>query len=403
MSKSRGHVRHEEHEEHEEHINHEAWVIPYADLLTLLMALFLVLFAVGRTDLEKFKKMAQSFKQEFGNSATSQVVSLGGSGDNPTGDGGSGILAADLTPQQPAAITTTTTSPADQALEEKNAAIQAAQTEANSLQGVEDSVRSVADAFGVGGQLNFTIDARGLVVTIVTDQVLFQPGDADLQAEGLTVLDVVAQALANVPNDVSVEGHTDDRPISNSRYASNWELSNARATSVLRYLIEHDQIPASRLSAVGYADQRPIADNSTIEGAAKNRRVEIVVKAAVSLDPVLGAPGAPGAPAADAPAGVVASAGVAGEATATATTVAGAGAGGVAGTPPNVVPNVVPNLEPLGPTTTQTASEGPAPVADIEAITGTSFPSADPNVIPDMGPNVDPTRAPGTASAASGQ
>ena len=96
----KGHKQHEEHEEHEEHVNHEAWVIPYADMLTLLMALFLVLFAIGRTDLEKFKKLAESFRQEFGGSgASSQVVTIseGSGGESPL-DGGEGVLDTNSLP-----------------------------------------------------------------------------------------------------------------------------------------------------------------------------------------------------------------------------------------------------------------------------------------------------------------
>ncbi len=288
MSSARGHNRHVEHEEHEEHVNHEAWVIPYADMLTLLMALFLVLFAIGRTDLEKFKKMSLSFKQEFGNSNSAQVVTLGGAGDNPAGDGGSGIVSENISPVAPAP---TTTSPADQALAEKQATEAAAQAEATSLDGVQQILEQQAALAGLGANLGFKLEARGLVVTIVTDQVLFQAGSADLQAGGVSILDVVAQALTKVPNDVAIEGHTDNRPISSARYPSNWELSNARATSVLRYMLDHDGIPASRLSATGYADTKPVADNSTPEGAAKNRRVEIVVVAEVPLSPALNVDG----------------------------------------------------------------------------------------------------------------
>lgn len=281
MSKSRGHHRHEEHEEHEEHVNHEAWVIPYADMLTLLMALFLVLFAVGRTDLEKFKKLAESFRAEFGGNS-SKAISLGGTGEELVGSGGGGILSGDVSPES----TTTTISPADQALAEKEAAQAAAQEAVDSLGGVEEAVQQAAELAGLGDKVGLSIDARGLIVTIVTDQVLFPSGSADLDPSGYEILDIVAQALAAVPNDIGVEGHTDSRPISNNRYRSNWELSTARATSVLQYLVSHG-IASSRLSATGHADMMPVADNATAEGAAQNRRVEIVVKASVSLDPVL--------------------------------------------------------------------------------------------------------------------
>ncbi len=284
MSKSRGHHRHEEHEEHEEHVNHEAWVIPYADMLTLLMALFLVLFAVGRTDLEKFKKLSESFRNEFGGES-SKPVSLGGTGEELVGSGGGGILSGDASAHSTS--TTTTISPADQALVEKEAAQAAAQDAIDSLGGVEQAVQQAADVAGLGDSVGLTIDARGLIVTIVTDQVLFASGSADLAAAGVPILDVVAQALAAVPNDISIEGHTDSRPISNSRYRSNWELSTARATSVLQYLLLHG-IDAKRMTPAGHGDTMPVGDNATVEGAAQNRRVEIIVKATVSLDPVFG-------------------------------------------------------------------------------------------------------------------
>ena len=370
MSKSRGHARHEEHEEHEEHVNHEAWVIPYADMLTLLMALFLVLFAVGRTDLEKFKKLAASMRHEFGNSST-EVVDLGGSGDNPTGDGGAGILTADVSPSVPAASTTTTISPADQALGEKEAAQAAANQEATSLEGVKESVQAAADAFGLGSSLNLTLDARGLVVTIVTDQVLFQAGDADLQPAGLSILDVVGQALLKVPNQISVEGHTDNRPISNARFADNWALSNARATSVVRYFIQQDGIPADRLSATGYADTKPIADNTTADGAARNRRVEVIVKAEVSLAPLQGADGTvtPVTPAAP-----VSPSGGTDPVTAT-TTPSGASASGDG------------SSAATGSTLADVASD--PPVDGLDQVTGTTVGPVVPDLTPHLGPGLN--------------
>jgi len=309
---SKGHKRHEEHEEHEEHVNHEAWVIPYADMLTLLMCLFLVLFAIGRTDASKAKLAAQSIKNQL--EGTGPVVALGGEGNKPI-IGGNGVLdnsgAAVPTTAQggldpfvvaprptPVATTlpsgeggesTTTTSPGDRALAEEQAATEQAQVAVESLQAVEDFLRSSADANGIGNQLAFSMEARGLVLTIVTDQVLFEAGQATLQPDGVAILDLISTALGEIPNHVSIEGHTDSRPISTSRFPSNWELSTARATSVLRYLIDVHQLDPARLSAAGYADTRPIDDNSTVVGAERNRRVEVVVLADVSLQPALDA------------------------------------------------------------------------------------------------------------------
>jgi chemotaxis protein MotB len=300
---AKGHKAHEEHEEHEEHVNHEAWVIPYADMLTLLMALFLVLFAIGRTDANKAKAAAESFKAQLGGG---QVVSLGGGAGASPIAGGNGVL--DNSSAAPSATTVpgvgpvvivpapvtlpsdipTTTSPGERALAAEAAAHDAAAEAAASLEDVEHALQEQANADGIGSQVAFDLQARGLVLRIVTDQVLFEPGSADLQPGGVQILDVVASALAKLDNNISVEGHTDSRSISTSRYPSNWELSTARATSVLRYLVDRHSLAGPRLSASGFSDTHPIDDNATAQGAARNRRVEIVILSSVSLQPVLG-------------------------------------------------------------------------------------------------------------------
>lgn len=274
-----------DHEEHEEHVNHEAWVIPYADMLTLLMALFLVLFAVGRVDTEKFKKMAESFRDEFGSGAGEQVVDLGGGSGSPL-DGGSGVLDLDA-----AAVPETPSAAADEALAEKESAEAAATAAAEALDGVRQAVQLHADAAGLGSAIGFRTEPRGLVVAIVTDQVLFDPGRAELQADGLAILDIIADALGETSYDLAVEGHTDARPIATSRYPSNWELSTARATSVLRYLVDAHGLDPARMAAAGYADTRPLDPAATAEAEARNRRVEIVVLSDVDLS-VAEAPGA---------------------------------------------------------------------------------------------------------------
>jgi chemotaxis protein MotB len=273
-AKSRGHHRHEEHEEHEEHVNHEAWVIPYADMLTLLMALFLVLFAVGRTDIEKFKKLAESFREEFGNGGSAEIVSVGtgNTGDLPI-DGGNGVL------DNPVIIPTV--EQIDEAVHQ--AETNAAEAAVAGLDEVREHIQGVADEQGVGDKIAFRFEGRGLVLTVLNDSVLFEPGQATLQPEGLAILDLVTQSLMTLPNDIAIEGHTDSRPISTSRYPSNWELSTSRATSVLRYMLLQGFDPA-RVSAAGYADTRPVADNTTAEGQSANRRVEIVIVSDIPLD-----------------------------------------------------------------------------------------------------------------------
>ena len=271
--------RHEEHEEHEEHVNHEAWVIPYADMLTLLMALFLVLFAIGRTDLEKFKKLAESFRQEFGNSSTSDVVSVGnGTGDSPL-DGGNGVLENSGT-NKPSPLQV------EQAVQQ--AALDKAEGAVDELQKIEDGILVDAAEANLGDKLAFRFEGRGLVLSLLNDGVLFRPGEATLQPEGMEVLRLVMANLEDLPNAIAIEGHTDSRPISTTRYPSNWELSTSRATSVLRYM-ELQGFEDTRLSASGYGDTRPVADNSTPAGQAMNRRVEIVILSEISLKPAIDA------------------------------------------------------------------------------------------------------------------
>ena len=295
---SRG-KRRDHDEEHEEHVNHEAWVIPYADVLTLLMALFLVLFALGRTDEEKLELAAESFRRELGDGSMLDF-GLGTGGSGPLTEGAASVLdgagpapiRSDIDPEVPSPPTTL---PADDAIGPPEFVIvPSADPDAvppATFQPVEDADEVMGDPLtevaqvvlaraagtGLADAIQLRREARGLVVTIVTDQVLFQEGRAEVQPDGVRILDVVADALAGLPNAVMIEGHTDSRPISTSRYPSNWELSTARATSVLRYLVEQSGFPPDRLSAAGYADTRPLAGGTDTAALARNRRVEIVV------------------------------------------------------------------------------------------------------------------------------
>jgi chemotaxis protein MotB len=288
MAESRGKKGHHDHEEHEEHVNHEAWVIPYADVLTLLMALFLVLFALGRTDQAKLELAADSFRRELGGSGSVFDLGLGANGTGPLPSGGLSVL--DGAGPAPVRSDLAAIGPTEPEIEPgaKPGTLPAATFEvieqADELMGdplteVEQVVRARAAGTGLASAIGFRREARGLVVTIVTDQVLFDDGRADVRPDGFGILDVVADALADLPNVVTIEGHTDSRPISTTRFPSNWELSTARATSVLRYLTEERAFPADRLSASGYADTRPVADGDDAASLAKNRRVEIVVLA----------------------------------------------------------------------------------------------------------------------------
>ncbi len=284
MSGDGGGHHEEEHEEHEEHVNHEAWVIPYADLLTLLMAMFVALFAISNVDLMKFKKLAEGFSDALraGSGTSATVVDLGGSGDKIFA-GPLNALAATVTiaaeigakavldPSSPEAAATK--------LQNLPQAVQDAERSGTSeLQALEKMVQAQAAAGGMTGNLQTRIDERGLVITVVTDQVVFGSGSSELGSGGAEILDVVGRALATVDNVVLVEGHTDSNPINTAAFPSNWELSGARAGAVLRYFQLHAGLTAGRLQSAGFADTRPIDTNDTEAGRSRNRRVEVIVE-----------------------------------------------------------------------------------------------------------------------------
>lgn len=263
MSKKKHH-----HEEHEEHVNHEAWVIPYADMLTLLMALFLVMWATSQTDVNKAKAVATGFAD-----------SLGIQGDGQ-GVGGKGVLeGGEAVKPNPAKVDIAPTQEAEafSALEAQKFAEVEAKKAAADLRKLQESITKSEAASGIPQELAFKIEGRGLVVSIVSEGVLFDPGSADLRPEGRAVLDGLIGPLKAADNRISIEGHTDNRPISTARFPSNWELSTARASSVLRYLITTHGMNPSRLSASGYGDQQPVAPNVDDAGRGRNRRVDLAI------------------------------------------------------------------------------------------------------------------------------
>ena len=257
-------------EEHEEHVNHERWLITYADMITLLMVLFIVLFAIGQTDLRKFAQLRDSLNN-----------SLGGKGGNPVFKGGAGPLTGSLNiaPKDKLGVQEVAAQQAQQAqeaLQQQQQHQDAIQKQDRSFDAAKQEIQQSLDKAGLGSTVQFHKETRGLVVSVVSDRVLFDLGSADLRPEGVQVLNGMAPALVNLPNAITIEGHTDNRPISSPLYPTNWELSTARATSVLRYLVTKS-VPGNRLAAAGYADQKPIAPNDTDTHRAENRRVEVVI------------------------------------------------------------------------------------------------------------------------------
>jgi chemotaxis protein MotB len=269
--------RHAAHHE-EEHENHEAWVIPYADMLTLLMGLFVVLWAISSADMAKLEALQTSFAGSLGMATTGESAASGG-GEGAL-DGTNGVLdGGAIAPVTVGGVEVSQERIEDAvgALEREEEAAEARAIEDEQLAAVEQAITEHAAATGVAHAVGFRREDRGLVVSIVSDQVLFEPGSAELRPEGRIVLDGLAEALVALPNPIAIEGHTDDVPISTARFPSNWELSTARATSVLQHLLSAYAFPPHRLTASGYGEQHPVADNGDPAGRSRNRRVDIAV------------------------------------------------------------------------------------------------------------------------------
>jgi len=243
----------------EEHENLERWLISYADFITLLFATFVVLYALSQLDLAKFKDLQVSLRKAFG--APNLIQGDAGILDNS----GKSIMSEAGQQSQDAFIPP---------LLDQN---QVKQEQSN----FEDAKKALGELNkppGVQKSLKVDINERGLKVNII-DSVIFTSGSAQIKKSSFPLLNQIGSTLKTKFPDslIRIEGHTDNIPVKSSQYPSNWELSSARASSIVRYLIGNLGFDETKFAAVGYADSRPIASNSTEEGRIKNRRVEIVV------------------------------------------------------------------------------------------------------------------------------
>jgi len=225
---------------HEEHENHERWLVSYADFITLLFAFFVVMYSVSSVNEGKFKVLSESLVSSFNNKKTVGELS---------------IVSLPINKNTP--IQVQEKPPADNA--RAFLSVANAITAANVPQGVQ-----------------ITTTERGLNIRI-KDDALFQSGSARLNPQIEEFIDLIASLVKELPNGIAVEGHTDNQPIRSSLYPSNWDLSTARANTLVRYLINQHHLADYRLSSTGYAGSRPVELNDTPEGQASNRRVEIIV------------------------------------------------------------------------------------------------------------------------------
>ncbi len=235
------------------------WLLTYSDLITLLLAFFVVMYSMSRIDSKKFGKMSEHLQGAFHSEEDRGQASAGES------DLGSGVLKVGRLKTVAQHLRSSLGTSKDQvSMGGQGVPI----TRADSVAG--------QSGFSATEPISMEINERGLVIHVV-ESALFESGQATLKPEALAVLDKIAKEIMNLPNQVRVEGHTDDRPITTTRFPSNWELSSARATAVVRYLIEKHEFSPERLSALGFGEYRPLAPNTSDENRAKNRRVDIVV------------------------------------------------------------------------------------------------------------------------------
>lgn len=217
-----------------------AWMTTFGDMMTLLLTFFVLLYSMSSIDVAKFEQAMGSLQGHLGVLSGGKAISTQQKLDR-------GDIGQNFTP-----ITSRV------------------------LRRAMSEVETFVEEEEVGQDVSTEMTQRGLVIRF-TGQLLFDVGEADIRSEGEEVLLKVSQIIKEVPNDVLVEGHTDNLPINTNDFPSNWELSTSRATTVIRYFIENEDVDPDRLSASGYSEYQPLRPNDNPENRAENRRVEIVL------------------------------------------------------------------------------------------------------------------------------
>ena len=232
---------------HEEEAG-EAWLLPYSDLMTLLLALFIALFAMSQTDSSKMQALAQAFTAAFNMGGPSFFSGMGPS----------------------TAMPNTPTTPADST---NSAYMQ----ENENLREAQEKLEQYIKENNLQDQISTELSEEGLMIRL-KEKALFASGSAALQGQAEQIVPVIAGLLASLPERVTISGHTDNVPIATAQFPSNWELSSSRAVNLMRGLMgAQPSLNPARFSALGYSEYRPIATNDTEEGRAQNRRVEVFI------------------------------------------------------------------------------------------------------------------------------
>ena len=261
----------------EEHTNHERWLVTYADMVTLLMVLFIVMFAMSQVDQKKFDQLKAGLAVGFGQAPTIE------SGSTSILDQNGDSAAEAIAPTQFAIDTKlANASPATKANPQhadaqEQARMNQARDEVNRLKQLLDRLNRALRAHHLEDDVQASIDNRGLVVSLVSRHVVFEPNLATLSARGQQVIDTLAPVLRDIPDPLEIDGHTNQVKVKPKYYPTDWELSAARAVTVLRRLNEADHVPAARMTASAFGHEKPLIDPRKPGSQRINKRVDIVV------------------------------------------------------------------------------------------------------------------------------
>ncbi|SHF79817.1 flagellar motor protein MotS [Ornithinibacillus halophilus] len=240
------------------------WMVTYSDMVTLILVFFILLFSISQIDSAKFDAVTESFRNRVIFDFNPSPIPM----DNPTEHSShekSGEQSNEFE------------NPTDLPEKSQNDDIdESKEQQDDSLTDLMSDIEVYLNENELNNVVSATRTERG-VVLVLQDSILFDPGEAEILSGALPFLSKVGVLLEEIPNDIKVEGHTDTVPMSSYRYPSNWELSGARASSVVRYLIESEEIDEARFSISGYGETRPVASNDNEENRKKNRRVEIII------------------------------------------------------------------------------------------------------------------------------
>ncbi|WP_374721159.1 flagellar motor protein MotB [Peribacillus tepidiphilus] len=254
-------ARRKKHKQHDEHMD-ESWLIPYADLLTLLLALFIVLFAMSSVDAVKFQQISKAFNDIF--------------------TGGTGVF--EFPSPTPEGDPSSSTKEQKSLVGNETKTGNLGESEKKELGQIQQKVNQFIQQNNLTDRLGTALTGEGLLVTI-RDNVLFESGSADVRDEDKAVAREISELLVmDPPRSIVISGHTDNVPIYTAKFTSNWDLSVMRAVNFMKILLENPQLNPQWFSAKGFGEFKPIASNATEEGRAKNRRVEILIMPRSQID-----------------------------------------------------------------------------------------------------------------------